>query len=131
MTPQRKLHVGYMLPHHNLTGGMKCLVEHIRLLRARGHTTVALHRRAPDDWMLRSHITGLIPPTLCRLNLLQRCPFGARCGCSEWHVLTLLSLQSTAEPGIGDILRGDPQQAWHARTSIALHHMLAPDPAAW
>jgi len=48
VTPQRKLHVGYMLPHHNLTGGMKCLVEHIRLLRARGHTTVALHRRASE-----------------------------------------------------------------------------------
>ena len=46
VAPQRTLQVGYMLPHHNLTGGMKCLVEHIRLLRARGHTTVALHRRA-------------------------------------------------------------------------------------
>jgi len=58
VTPQRKLHVGYMLPHHNLTGGMKCLVEHIRLLRARGHTTVALHRRASEP-MLRRHITCL------------------------------------------------------------------------
>ena len=45
-----------MLPHHNITGGMKCLVEHIRLLRLRGHTTVAVHRCAssrafatPDD----------------------------------------------------------------------------------
>ncbi len=44
VAPQRKLKVGYMLPHHNLTGGMKCLVEHIRLLRARGHSTVAIHR---------------------------------------------------------------------------------------
>jgi hypothetical protein len=33
-----------MLPHHNITGGMKCLVEHIRLLRARGHFTIAAHR---------------------------------------------------------------------------------------
>eukprot|EP00803_Ostreobium_quekettii_P011145 evm.model.scf_71.8 EVM.evm.TU.scf_71.8 scf_71:108681-110204(+) len=40
----RPLRVAYMLPHHNVTGGMKCLVEHIRLLRARGHTTIAVHR---------------------------------------------------------------------------------------
>ena len=38
-----------MLPHHNLTGGMKTLVEHIRLLRLRGHTVVAVHRHAPLD----------------------------------------------------------------------------------
>lgn len=25
--PARPLKVAYMLPHHNLTGGMKCLVE--------------------------------------------------------------------------------------------------------
>lgn len=43
----RKLRVAYMLPHHNITGGMKCLVEHIRLLRARGHRTIAVHRHAP------------------------------------------------------------------------------------
>jgi hypothetical protein len=42
----RKLRVAYMLPHHNITGGMKCLVEHIRLLRSRGHRTIAVHRRA-------------------------------------------------------------------------------------
>lgn len=37
ITPTRSLVIAYMLPHHNVTGGMKCLVEHIRLLRARGH----------------------------------------------------------------------------------------------
>eukprot|EP00891_Asterochloris_glomerata_P003131 jgi/Astpho2/3131/fgenesh1_pg.00051_%23_96_t len=41
---RRKLNVVYMLPHHNVTGGMKCLVEHIRLLRGRGHCLVAVHR---------------------------------------------------------------------------------------
>lgn len=46
VTPMRKLRVAYMLPHHNITGGMKCLVEHIRLLRARGHRTIAVHRCA-------------------------------------------------------------------------------------
>lgn len=44
IAPQRKLRVCYMLPHHNITGGMKCLVEHVRLLRARGHYTIAVHR---------------------------------------------------------------------------------------
>lgn len=44
IAPQRKLRVCYMLPHHNITGGMKCLVEHIRLLKARGHYTIAVHR---------------------------------------------------------------------------------------
>lgn len=44
IAPQRQLRVCYMLPHHNITGGMKCLVEHIRLLRARGHYTIAVHR---------------------------------------------------------------------------------------
>jgi hypothetical protein len=46
IAPQRKLRVCYMLPHHNITGGMKCLVEHIRLLRERGHYTIAVHRWA-------------------------------------------------------------------------------------
>ncbi|GMH38947.1 hypothetical protein BSKO_06845 [Bryopsis sp. KO-2023] len=44
LPPVRPLRVVYMLPHHNITGGMKCLVEHIRLLRERGHTTIAVHR---------------------------------------------------------------------------------------
>ena len=55
LAPTRILRVAYMLPHHNVTGGMKCLVEHIRLLRARGHTTIAVHRsdsarRAMPPW---------------------------------------------------------------------------------
>ena len=32
----RPLRVLYFLPHHNVTGGMKCLVEHVRLLKLRG-----------------------------------------------------------------------------------------------
>jgi hypothetical protein len=32
----RPLRVLYFLPHHNVTGGMKCLVEHVRLLKSRG-----------------------------------------------------------------------------------------------
>lgn len=44
LSPARKLTVAYVLPHHNVTGGMKCLVEHIRLLRERGHYVAAVHR---------------------------------------------------------------------------------------
>eukprot|EP00884_Botryococcus_braunii_P014691 jgi/Botrbrau1/23222/Bobra.0041s0064.1 len=48
-TPLRPLTVAYMLPHHNITGGMKCLCEHIRLLRSRGHKTIAIHRSDTAD----------------------------------------------------------------------------------
>ena len=44
LSPMRPLRVAYMLPHHNITGGMKCLIEHLRLLKTRGHTTIAVHR---------------------------------------------------------------------------------------
>lgn len=55
ISPNRPLRVCYMLPHHNITGGMKCLVEHVRLLRQRGHYTIAVHRsdsakRAMPPW---------------------------------------------------------------------------------
>eukprot|EP00879_Flechtneria_rotunda_P015784 GHRR01016507.1.p1 GENE.GHRR01016507.1~~GHRR01016507.1.p1 ORF type:complete len:186 (+),score=28.62 GHRR01016507.1:582-1139(+) len=55
ITANRPLRVCYMLPHHNITGGMKCLVEHVRLLRQRGHYTIAVHRsdtakRAMPPW---------------------------------------------------------------------------------
>lgn len=53
LTPIRKLRVAYMLPHHNITGGMKCLVEHIRLLRSRGHKTIAVHRWEVAATLLR------------------------------------------------------------------------------
>lgn len=36
----RPLRVCYFLPHHNVTGGMKCLVEHVRLLKARGKASL-------------------------------------------------------------------------------------------
>ncbi len=29
---------------HVQTGGMKCLVEHVKLLTCRGHTVIAVHR---------------------------------------------------------------------------------------
>ena len=41
---RRTLDLIYLLPHHNLTGGMKILLEHIRRLRARGHRVRAAYR---------------------------------------------------------------------------------------
>jgi hypothetical protein len=40
----RPLDLIYVLPHHNLTGGMKILLEHVRRLRARGHRVRAAYR---------------------------------------------------------------------------------------
>lgn len=31
------------------TGGMKCLVEHVKLLTSRGHTVIAVHRSGTAD----------------------------------------------------------------------------------
>ena len=52
--PARPLDLIYLLPHHNLTGGMKILLEHVRRLRQRGHRVRAAYRgygkRAIPDW---------------------------------------------------------------------------------
>ncbi len=42
--PRRPLDLIYLLPHHNLTGGMKILLEHVRRLRQRGHRVRAAYR---------------------------------------------------------------------------------------
>jgi len=44
LAPSRRLRVAYVLPHHNTTGGMKVLVQHVALLQARGHHVIAIHR---------------------------------------------------------------------------------------
>jgi len=61
------------MPHHNVTGGMKCLVEHVRLLVARGHHVIALHRS-------QTAITAMPPwskvaasqDVVCKLNERMR-----------------------------------------------------------
>ena len=44
LTPIRRLKVAFCLPHALVTGGLKMLLEQMRLLRARGHHVVALTR---------------------------------------------------------------------------------------
>ncbi|KAK3263617.1 hypothetical protein CYMTET_27588, partial [Cymbomonas tetramitiformis] len=51
----RRLVVAYVLPHHSVTGGMKMLCEHLRLLCERGHFVIAVHwsdteTRAVPPW---------------------------------------------------------------------------------
>lgn len=50
----RPLTLAFVLPHHNITGGMKMLCEQIRLLRRGGHHVAALFRgvapRAVPPW---------------------------------------------------------------------------------
>lgn len=45
----RKLRVGFVLPHKNLTGGMKCLLEQMRQLHRRGHTVYAFCKGEKGD----------------------------------------------------------------------------------
>lgn len=40
----RPLRVAYVIPHHGVTGGMKMIMEQIRLLRSRGHHVTAVAR---------------------------------------------------------------------------------------
>ena len=41
---ERRLRVAYMIPHHHVTGGLKALCLHIRLLREKGHHVLAVYR---------------------------------------------------------------------------------------
>lgn len=41
---ERKLKIAYLLPHKNLTGGVKCLLEQMRQLHRRGHSVYAVYK---------------------------------------------------------------------------------------
>lgn len=46
------LRIAYVLPHHNLTGGMKMLLEQVRMLQERHHKVRVLYRGNPGDPVL-------------------------------------------------------------------------------
>lgn len=46
---ERKLKIAYLLPHKNLTGGMKCLLEQMRQLHRRGHSVYAVYRNGEAE----------------------------------------------------------------------------------
>lgn len=37
------LRVAYVIPHHHVTGGLKIMCEHLRLLSKLGHNVLAIH----------------------------------------------------------------------------------------
>ena len=45
---RRPLVVTYLLPHHQITGGVKILLEHVARLRSRGHRVRVVHRGQGD-----------------------------------------------------------------------------------
>lgn len=45
----KKLKIAYILPHKNLTGGIKCLLEQMRQLNKRGHSVYAVYKNSPND----------------------------------------------------------------------------------
>lgn len=73
------LTVAYVLPHKNLTGGLKMLLEQMRHLRARGHRVVALGRmdgtgRVIPDWFpIEVDEEIVVPPTRSYLHYLDSC----------------------------------------------------------
>ena len=46
---RNKLTIGYFLPHKNLTGGLKMLLEQMKHLRKRGHKVYAFYRGENED----------------------------------------------------------------------------------
>ncbi len=46
---KEKLRIGYILPHHKLTGGLKCLLEQMRQLHKRGHEVYAIYQGKKGD----------------------------------------------------------------------------------
>jgi glycosyltransferase involved in cell wall biosynthesis len=50
----KKLKIGYVLPHKNLTGGLKCLLEQMRQLHRKGHTVYAIYKGLKDDCAIPS-----------------------------------------------------------------------------
>lgn len=49
-----RLRIAYLIPHHNVTGGMKMIMRHIGLMKERGHWVQALFRGPP--------MSPVIPP---------------------------------------------------------------------
>ncbi|MEG6612753.1 glycosyltransferase [Pseudoclostridium thermosuccinogenes] len=52
----KKLKIAYLLPHKNLTGGMKCLLEQMKQLHKRGHSVYAVYKNNPNEKENRSAI---------------------------------------------------------------------------
>ena len=73
------LKISYILPHRQLTGGLKMLLEQMSQLQKRGHKVSALLREQPGtdvlpDWFdAKIERTMLVPPNESYNNYLQNC----------------------------------------------------------
>jgi len=58
----KPLRIAYVVPHHNVTGGMKTICLHVQLLRGRGHHVVAVYRPAVPNHGADAAGAGAMPP---------------------------------------------------------------------
>lgn len=79
---KNQLTIGYFLPHHNLTGGLKMLLEQMRQLQKLGHRIVAFYRGDPGEdvlptWFdLQVDKEVLVPKNESYLSYLDDCEIG-------------------------------------------------------
>ncbi|NMC32939.1 MAG: glycosyltransferase [Veillonellaceae bacterium] len=77
--PHRPLKISYILPHRQLTGGLKMVLEQMTQLQKRGHKVSALLRDQPGskvlpDWYdVKIARTILVPPNKSYNHYLQDC----------------------------------------------------------
>lgn len=73
------LTIGYFLPHHNLTGGLKMLLEQMKHLQKRGHKIIAFYRGdsgesvLPEWYDLRIDKEVLVPKNQSLIDYLDEC----------------------------------------------------------
>ncbi|WP_442597931.1 glycosyltransferase [Neobacillus sp. D3-1R] len=79
---QKKLTIGYFLPHKNLTGGLKMLLEQMKHLRKKGHKIYAFYRGNNEDSALPAWINLqvdkeiIVPTDQSFLSYLSDCDVG-------------------------------------------------------
>lgn len=79
---KNKLTVGYFLPHKNLTGGLKMLLEQMKHLRERGHKIYAFYKGDNEDSALPSWINFqvdkeiMVPKGQSFLSYIRECDVG-------------------------------------------------------
>ena len=75
----RRLRIAYLIPHHNVTGGMKMIMAQIRALRARGHHITAVFRAPPG-------VTDVLPAwTSTRVDATLLLPANGNYGAALMH----------------------------------------------
>ncbi|MGC4378833.1 glycosyltransferase [Fictibacillus sp. Mic-4] len=73
-----KLTIGYLLPHHNLTGGLKMLLQQMKWLRKSGHRIYAFYKgtgeKALPSWFeLEVDKEIVVPPNDSFVHYIKEC----------------------------------------------------------